>query len=548
MRRFFVLFFAAASGYISLSQEMLWMRAVGYVTGGSSAVFAHVLGFFLIGVALGALFAERLCEKRFASAQSSPVRFVGMMLILSALFYYSSIAFTAWLFTQSPDIAMASMYGIVAVVSFLLGGVFPVLCHYGAKAGQSVGLAVSRLYLANIIGCTLGPLLTGFVLMEYLSTDRIVLLLSVATLALGGIAFLFEPRRSPILPVAAAACGIGLLVLVHPAFYQHLMEKLHYKTNYTPKEHYKYLIENRDGIIAVQKDWTVGADMMYGGAIYDGNFNVDPVIDYNGITRAYLIAALHPNPTEVMEIGLATGSWSRVIKAYEPVRRHVVVEINPRYLELIKDYSPQKDLLDDPEVKIHIDDGRRWLKRHSDEKFDFILQNTTFHFRSESTNLLSEDYFRMTKQHLKPGGVLYLNTTRSLDVVYTVAKVFKHVVRAQYFIAASDEPFSQTPAQIRANLMKFRFKKGDKPYFDTQDKNVLAVMDRLANWDLTDIAPQIRQRTDLRLITDDNMLTEYKRQWVGPGEWWSMRPTERGKVYDGGKTWGTFFAKRSRGR
>ncbi len=60
MRRFFVLFFAAATGYISLSQEMLWMRAVGYITGGEPTVFAHVLGFFLIGVAAGALYGEQL--------------------------------------------------------------------------------------------------------------------------------------------------------------------------------------------------------------------------------------------------------------------------------------------------------------------------------------------------------------------------------------------------------------------------------------------------------------------------------------------------------
>ena len=48
MRRFFVLFFAAATGYVSLTQEMLWMRAVSYATGGEPATFAHVLGFFLL--------------------------------------------------------------------------------------------------------------------------------------------------------------------------------------------------------------------------------------------------------------------------------------------------------------------------------------------------------------------------------------------------------------------------------------------------------------------------------------------------------------------
>ena len=43
------------------------------------------------------------------------------------------------------------------------------------------------MYLANIIGCTLGPLLTGFVLMEYWPIDRIVLGLGIASLVLGAL-------------------------------------------------------------------------------------------------------------------------------------------------------------------------------------------------------------------------------------------------------------------------------------------------------------------------------------------------------------------------
>lgn len=547
MRRFFVIFFSAASGYISLTQEMLWMRAVSYMTGGSPAVFAHVLGFFLIGVALGALFAERLCEKRFTRPETSPVRFVGLMLIISALFYYLSIAVTAKLLTISGALGMAAVYVIVTVVSFLLGGVFPVLCHYGTRAGQSVGLAVSKLYLANIVGCTLGPLLTGFVLMQYLPTDRIILYISLATLILGGVAFFFDSPRRAIVPSFGAASCVAALLLAHPTMYVQLLEKLHYKMRYTPKAPYKQVIENRSGIIAVAPEWTHGADMLYGGGMYDGNFNIDPVYDDNTITRAYMIAALHPNPVEVLEIGLASGSWSRVMAAYEPVRRHVIVEINPGYLQLIAEYSPQKDLLnkhwaDGKHVSIEIDDGRRWLKRHPAQKFDFILQNTTWHWRSSITNLLSVEYLKLCKSHLKPGGLIYFNTTKSQDAAYTAAQVFEHVVRYKYFVAASDAPFTITPDQIRQNLLRFRF--AGKALFDTQDTLMLGVRERLATADLNDIGPALRARKDLRMITDDNMLSEYKRQWTGEDDWAKLRVDERGKVPDRGRTWAAFWRAR----
>ena len=87
------------------------------------------------------------------------------------------------------------------------------------------------------------------------------------------------------------------------------------------------------------------------------------------------VLALHPRPRSMLEIGLATGSWSRVITAYEPVKKHQIVEIDPDYLPLIGLYTPQRDLLTDGKVAIHIDDGRRWLNRNDGEKFDFILQN-----------------------------------------------------------------------------------------------------------------------------------------------------------------------------
>jgi hypothetical protein len=50
---------AGALGYLSLTQEMLWIRSLSYATGSRPEVFGNVLGFFLCGVALGALAGER---------------------------------------------------------------------------------------------------------------------------------------------------------------------------------------------------------------------------------------------------------------------------------------------------------------------------------------------------------------------------------------------------------------------------------------------------------------------------------------------------------
>src|SRR5207253_5645036 len=173
----FPLLLSALIGYISLSQEMLWMRAVSYMTGGRATVFAHVLGAFLIGIAAGAFFAEQICSK----PNQNPLRWIARLLLLSALTYYFGLLITANLFTKSSTLGLLFTHLIVAATSFSLGSIFPILCHYATNPKESVTLAVSRLYLANIIGAVLGALLTAFVMMDFVSTNRIILALTLAT-------------------------------------------------------------------------------------------------------------------------------------------------------------------------------------------------------------------------------------------------------------------------------------------------------------------------------------------------------------------------------
>lgn len=520
-QRWFVLVYAAASGYISLSQEMVWMRAVAYMSGDRPWVFAHVLGFFLLGVAFGAFYGERFCERAVDRPGRSPIRFVGGMLLVSALVYYVSIPVVAslWLFVW--PLGGIAVCAAVTLVAFMLGAVFPVLCHYGVRAGQEVGLAVSRVYMANIVGSTLGPLLTGFVFMQYLPTDRIVLYIAVGTFAVGGAAFLFDARRRAIAPIGVAVAGIALLLAAHGWAYDLLLEKLQFHGARTVPSAYKHVRQSRSGIIAVVPTDKPGqGDSIFGGGSYDGRFNVDPRARSNVIDRAYMIAGLHPNPESVLEIGLSGGSWARVLAAYEPVKRHTVVEINRDYLSLIALYEPQRDLLADPRLQIHIDDGRRWLNRHPDEKFDFILQNTTLHWRAQVTNLLSVEYLRLCKRHLKDGGVMYYNTTGSDEIARTAAQEFKYVVRYANFVAASDSPFLLKPETIAANLQRFVIR--GRRVFDLQDPALREVAEKLANQTWRDVAPELRARRDKRVITDDNMASEYKSEpWRNPNRTWA---------------------------
>ncbi|MEI9968168.1 MAG: hypothetical protein WDM87_05905 [Terracidiphilus sp.] len=118
------------------------------------------------------------------------------------------------------------------------------------------------------------------------------------------------------------------------------------------------LVENRSGVIAVDARGTV-----YGGGAYDGHFNIDPMNDTNGIFRAYAIPGLHPNPKNVLIIGLSSGSWAQILANDQQVEDVTIVEINPGYPQLIRERPTIVSLLTNPNVHIVIDDGRRWACR-----------------------------------------------------------------------------------------------------------------------------------------------------------------------------------------
>jgi spermidine synthase len=504
-----ILLLSCVTGYISLSQEILWFRAISYLSGGKPVVFAHVLGFFLLGIALGALYGKRLCRNE----RDIPLTFIAAMLALSAIIYYASMPLSSHLLIVSEPLGMLASYLLVGIVAFLVGGIFPLLCHIGIIAKDSVGLSMSWIYFANIIGSTAGPLITGFFLLDHFTLERNMLYISIFTLLVATVIFLSAPlssMRKSAVTVGTLLAAVGMFAS-HNTVYAYLLEKLQFKSDsYLQGRTYKYTFQNRSGIIAVEGG---NPDLIYGGGVYDGKFSTDPVLNANGITRAYMIAALHPHPEEVLAIGLSSGSWARVLSDYSDLKRLTVVEINPGYLEIIGRYPAMATLLSDPRVSIATDDGRRWLKRNTDRKFDLILMNTTFHWRDGSTNLLSADFLRICKDHLKERGVIYYNTTGSKDVIYTAARVFRHIARYDNFVAASDAPFDMDKAAVRHNLLKFR--DGGVPVFtrDSRSRGVLAAM---VSSDLSDKGNEYRGKKGLRLISDDNMVTEFKTGTIRP--------------------------------
>lgn len=492
-----------ATGYIALSQEILWFRLLGYMTANRPQVFGLLLTAFLIGIAWGSLKSKNICE-----SGSDPYGY-----LLRALFYAATTFYLAF-----PLIAQVSAYlgkesgtilayFAIAAVACFTGGILPMLIHVGIekKQGDST-VPMTWLYCANIVGATSGPLLTGFILLDLYTLETNIAILSGVTLLLLLALLVVLPKQLLFkLKIAGAMGGlVAAAYLLHPYLFKEYLEKIQYASAHSKP--FKHQLENRNGILTVEaKD---SDNIMYGNGIYDGRFNTNLANNTNGIDRAYMLAALHRKPRKVLEIGLSTGAWARVLADYAPLEKMTIVEINRGYPSITRYYPEISTVLDDPRINLFFDDGRRWLRNHPDEKFDFILMNASYHWRSNMTNLLSREFLELCKSHLAPGGVLYYNTTGSKDVVYTAAHVFQHVTLYANFVAASDMPFDMTVEEKKYNLRHFSDRTGS-PLFE-RDQDFRRKLDQLTNYELKDISKEMLARKDLWLITDDNMAVEYK--------------------------------------
>lgn len=487
-------------GFVSISMEIIWISVIGYIFKSHAGVFALVLSLVLFGIAFGA----RYGYKRIKLEKKNIVNIIANFLLIGGIINFLGLPIIGWLMTIHESFGVL-LIGKIVFISFLLGSIFPLLCHISISANeQSVGQQASWIYAGNIIGATTGPLITGFVLIDYFDMQSIITGLCVICVLLSLVVRLSKEDFN-IKYIIVKILTVILALLVYRPLYANYLELIHFREDYNRDISFKYIYQDKSGIITVEEDSHNG-DIIYGGGAYDGRMNVGPENNSNGIDRAYMVAALHPNPSRVLMIGLSTGSWAKILVDYSKIKDFKIVEINSKYIELIKEYPENATIFKDKRVEIIIDDGRRWLKKNPLEKFDMIVMNTTYHFREHITNLLSLEFLQMCKKNLNKGGVMYWNTTQSNDIVFTAAHVFQYVTKYRSFVAASDKPFNLSIEEKRNSFLHFF--RGNQQIF-TENTDRINLLNKFSSTSLLNIRDSILQE-NLWLITDDNMATEYK--------------------------------------
>ena len=154
------IFLSFFSGFLSLSQEILWTKLVGFLFFSTPKTFSFVLGCYLIGIALGSLIGKKICLE-----QREPLLISSGKLFVSAAAIDTISIFAVALISHDSPFCLIIITSAIIISAALRGAVFPIVHHLGSQNKTNVGTSIANVYSANVFGATLGPLLTGFLFM-----------------------------------------------------------------------------------------------------------------------------------------------------------------------------------------------------------------------------------------------------------------------------------------------------------------------------------------------------------------------------------------------
>jgi predicted membrane-bound spermidine synthase len=361
------------TGLTSMGAEVIWIRL--YTPSVSTVVysFAAILATYLAATYLGSWFYRR--KSRAQGLESGLV--------------WAELGFSVLLpfLTVDPRLPLPVLLRLVlGVVPFssIVGFVTPMIVDSYCLGDPDLA---GDAYAINIVGCVIGPLLSGFLLLPLVG-ERLALCLLAFPWFIAG--FVFAPLQSngKRFPRLTGYSVLAVSALALAVFTEGFEEQ------FNPRE---VLRDNTATVIATGSGRS--KQLLINGV------GITSLLSETKMMAHLPLALLPHRAANALIICFGMGTSHRSALSWHI--QSTAVELVPSVPALFSFFHPDGTVgLDSPLSHVVIDDGRSYLER-TQEKYDVIVIDPPPPIGAAASSLLySKEFYAIAKERLRPGGIL----------------------------------------------------------------------------------------------------------------------------------------------
>lgn len=383
-------------GFFSLGIQILLLRRLLAAFSGNELTLGLAFSVWTAATSLGAYLFGRPFFRRI-----NPEQWLGTAFFLCSFLLIPAVIFPVkikeWFGlipgeTAGPPLILAACFLSMTLICCLLGSAFN--C---AVQMQKAGPAAARTYRFEALGsCGSGLALAWW----FAGTAEPLLpaLVGAGFLAIAGAAFRLRPagsnsRRWFWAVLACLLVTAGAAPVFLPALRQKTADRF-----FWPGRTVLASFDSRYGYLAALQDH--GQVTIFSDGVPAASFPAPATAEL----LVHLPLAMCPTPRRVLLLGGGLSALAEEILKH-PVDRLDYLELDPAVLELEKKLVPGfRKAATDPRVRIHLADGRPWLRKFRAE-YDAVILNLPDPFTAGLNRFYTAEFFTEVKAVLRPAGV-----------------------------------------------------------------------------------------------------------------------------------------------
>jgi spermidine synthase len=405
------------SGFASLALEVVWFRILVVHLGATAYAFVAMLSTYLSGIAIGSWAVVPL-----AARARNPLRLLVAVQAATGIVTLLSLAGVAAIFDR-PRSGSAQITALAILpAALLMGAAFPVgLRLWAGNRGPDVSRRIGTFYALNVCGGIAGSIAAGFVLLPRVGARWSVI--AAAALFVASALMLLSKARGPLVPRFTGAAAIVALSLWAAS-------TLPDPFDVALSRHPRPIMWREEGVqttVSVHRQ-PGNVLVMYLDGLHQANDSLEMLHTHRQI--GLLPLALHPDPRDVLVIGLGGGATAGAVSRHA----HVTVDVVELSQAVVRGATwfrhVNEDVVHAPNVRVRVDDGRNFLLLQN-RSYDVITADIIQPVHAGAGNLYSAEYFRLGRAALNDGGLMLQwigrrEATQYKLIMRTFLSVFPH--------------------------------------------------------------------------------------------------------------------------